>query len=181
MTELHSRQNRKKGQGYVKALRILTCIFAVLGPSAMIGSALVMTLIEGDWWFDLFLFFFAAMVMLSFAMYISLLTLLWELSRHVRSRAGDNLHDDTAFIKVIHRILTGVAMAGIITIIPFVLVFTDLLKGYFAWPHLACGGVLLVLYMTLGVYHAVTCVKEHRRAERQRLEEEKQAWEKYLN
>lgn len=180
MTDVRTQANRGKGQRWARALRILTCFFAILGPSAMIGTAWVMTLVEGDWWFNLFLFFLAAMVMLSFALYISLLTMLWELTRRVRNRTGYPLHDGTTFIKVIHRILTGVAMAGIITFIPFILVFTDLLKGYFAWPHFACGGILLVLYMTLGVYHAITCAKERRQAKKQRLEEEKQAREGYL-
>ena len=135
---------------------ILTIGFAIIVPVAMILTALILTLIEGDWWFDLFAVYLGAIAMIFFTFYLSLVALFWELIRNVCQK---NVFD-TIFIKVLHRILLGTAVAGIISFVPFVLIFFDILSGIFALPHFICGGILLLVYIVLGIYSLIFRIKK---------------------
>ena len=72
-------------------------------------------------------------------------------------------------------------MAGLGTAVFIPLILFDLLNGGFAIIHFAIGMLEASLYGTLGVYDVIRRIIRRRRAEGQRLEEERQAWEGYLN
>ena len=55
-----------------------------------------------------------------------------------------------------------------------------IVSGPIVLVHYAFGGVLLLLYAIYGIYILIRRIMNHRREERQRLKEEKQAWEGYL-
>ena len=135
--------------------RVLTICFAIIVPIAMILTALILTLIDGDWWFNLFAVYLGAIAMIFFTLYLSLGALFWESIRNVCQK---NVFD-TPFIKALHRILFGTAVAGIISFVPFVLIFFDVLNGMFALPHFVCGGVLLLVYLILGTYSLIFRIK----------------------
>ncbi len=149
----------KSGKIY-RALRALTVIFAVFAPVAMIGTAVALTLIEGDWWFNLFLVYLGAIAMLSLTVSLSLLTLLWELTRRARRKYGEDLRD-TSFTSLLHRILSITAVTGLLTAIFLPLVLFDLLNGGFAMIHLAVGIVEVTLYAVLGVYAVIQRIRHH--------------------
>ena len=132
--------------GLIAILRLLTTIFAILCPIAMIIAAVIVTLNEGDWWFNLFLVYLGAMVMIAGTLYLSLITLMREIAR-----LSDNKKSDTPTTKLIHRLLLGVSIAGIITFIPFIMIFLDILNGGFAILHFICAVVILLLYLVNGI------------------------------
>ena len=123
-------------------LRLITTVFVILGPIVMIGSAVIVTLNEGDWWFNLFLVYLSAMVMIAGTLYLSLFTLLREIAWRL-----DNSSDNTPTVKLLHHLLFGLSITGIITFIPFILIFLDILNGAFAILHFICALVILVLYL----------------------------------
>ena len=172
--------NPNQGGKACRVLRILTASFAVFGPVAAITAAAVTTLLEGDWWKGFFLACLAFYGLLLYTSYFSLLTVLWELTRRARRKYGEDI-GDTPFTTVLHRILGGVAMVGLGTVVFIPLILFDLLNGGFAMIHFVIGMLEASLYGTLGVYDVIRRIIRRRRAEGQRLEEEKQAWEGYLN
>lgn len=151
----------KEGGKICRALRALTVIFAVFVPVAMVGTAVALTLIEGDWWFNLFLLYLGAIAMLSSTVSLSLLTLLWELTRSARRKYGEELRD-TPFTRLIHRILSITAVAGLLTVAFLLLILFDLLNGGFAMVHLAVGIVEVILYAVLGVYAVIRRIRQRR-------------------
>ena len=177
MTHTHASPNQ--GGKSCRVLRILTASFAVFGPVAVITAAVVTTLLEGDWWKGFFLACLAVYALLLYTSYFSLLTVLWELTRRARRKNGEDT-GDTPFTTVLHHILGGAAMAGLLTVVFIPLILFDVLNGGFAIIHFAIGILEASLYAIFGVYAVIRRVIERRRAERQRLEEEKQAWEGYL-
>ena len=177
MTHTHASPNQ--GGKSCRVLRILTASFAVFGPVAVITAAVVTTLLEGDWWKGFFLACLAVYALLLYTSYFSLLTVLWELTRRARRKNGEDL-GDTPFTTALHRILGGAAMAGLGTAVFIPLILFDLVNGGFAMIHFAIGILEAVLYAIWGIYAAVRRTTQRRRAERQRLEEERQAWEGYL-
>lgn len=178
MTNTHASPNQ--GGKACRVLRILTAAFAVFGPVAAITAAAVTTLLEGDWWKGFFLACLAFYGLLLYTSYFSLLTVLWELTRRARRKNGEDT-GDTLFTTVLHRILGGAAVAGLGTAVCIPLILFDLLNGGFAIIHFAIGMLEASLYAALGVYAAIRRIIRRRRAERQRLEEERQAWEEYLS
>ena len=72
-------------------------------------------------------------------------------------------------------------MAGLGTAVCIPLILFDLLNGGFAIIHFAIGMLEASLYAALGIYAAIRRIIRRRRAEVQRLEEERQAWEGYLS
>jgi len=177
MTNTHASPNQ--GGKSCRVLRILTASFAVFGPVAVITAAAVTTLLEGDWWKGFFLACLAVYALLLYTSYFSLLTVLWELTRRARRKNGEDT-GDTPFTIVLHRILGGAAMAGLLTVVFIPLILFDLLNGGFAIIHFAIGILEASLYAILGACAVIRRIIRRRRAERQRLEEEKQAWEGYL-
>ena len=127
----------------LRALRVFKRLFAILVPVAAVVGAAVITLVEGDWWFNLFLAYLGAIVMLSFAGYASLLTLLGMLT-------SDGARGDMGFEWVLRRILFWIAIAGVLSAVPFALILLDVLHGAWALPHFICGGVLIVLHAVRG-------------------------------
>ena len=178
MTNTHASPNQG-GKSY-RVLRILTAAFAVFGPVAVITAAAVTTLLEGDWWKGFFLACLAFYGLLLYTIYFSLLTVLWELTRRARRKNGEDT-GDTPFTTVLHHILGGAAVAGLLTVVFIPLILFDLLNGGFAIIHFAIGMLEVSLYAALGVYAAIRRIIRRRRAEVQRLEEERQAWEGYLS
>lgn len=170
----------KKGKGLCRVLRILTVLFAVLGPVALIAAAVVTTLLETDWWLELFLVYLALYTLLGFTSYLGLLAILWELTRRARRKNGEDLRD-TRLTVILHRILQGAAVMGLATVVVIPLILFDYLNGGFAVIHFVIGGLMALLYAVLGVYTIIRRIIDYRRAEAQRLEEEKQAWEGYLS
>lgn len=126
-------------------------IFAILGPIVMIGTALILTLCEGDFWLPLFLVYLAGILMLSGTIYLAVLTLLWEWIRHIHNKARKDMCK-TPFMRWMHRLFIGTSIAGIITLIPFFLIFYDILNGSFAILHFLCSGTLVVLYLIFSIY-----------------------------
>ena len=171
--------NPHKGGRLCRALRILTASFAVFGPVAVITAAVVTTLLEGDWWKGVFLVCLAFYALLLYTSYFSLLTVLGELTRRARRKNGEDT-GDTPFTTALHRILGGAAMAGLLTVVFIPLILFDVLNGGFAMIHFAIGILEAFLYAILGACAVIRRIIRRRRAERQRLEEEKQAWEGYL-
>lgn len=171
---------KKPGTGASRALGVFTTVLAVLGPIAMVSSAIVITLMEGDWWFNLFLVYLGGIALLSFSLYVSIVTLLWELTRHARRKAGMDMKDTPVSV-ALHRILLPVSMAGVISVVTIPLVVTDLINGAFTWIHLACGGVLLVTLTVYGIHAIIRRRADRRRDEAERLAQEKQAWDEYLS
>lgn len=178
MTNTHASPHQ--GSKSYRILRILTASFAVFGPVAAITAAAVTTLLEGDWWKGFFLACLAFYGLLLYTSYFSLLTVLWELTRRARRKNGEDT-GDTPFTTVLHRILGGAAVAGLLTVVFIPLILFDLLNGGFAIIHFAIGMLEASLYAVLGVYAAIRRIIRRRRAEVQRLEEERQAWEGYLS
>ena len=131
-------------------LRHITTIFAILCPIAMICSAIVITLREGDWWLNLFAVNLAGILMIFGTIYLSLLTLMKEATRYI---GNENKRDfsDTPITKWIHRLLIGAAIAGVISFIPIFLILYGVLRGGVAIIHFICGGAIVVLYFTLGI------------------------------
>ena len=130
-------------------LRHITTIFAILCPIAMICSAIVITLREGDWWLNLFAANLAGILMIFGTIYLSLLTLMKEATRYIGNKKRD--FSDTPITKWIHRLLIGAAIAGVISFIPIFLILYDVVSGGFAIIHFICGGAIVVLYFTLGI------------------------------
>ena len=127
-----------------RALRAFGRWFAILSPVAAVVGAVVLTLVEGDWWFPLFLAYLAGIVMLSFTGYMILLTLLWVLLNGGKHSVG--------FGRVLHHALLWVAIAGVLTAVPFALILLDVLHGAWALPHFICGGVLMILHAVRGAF-----------------------------
>ena len=140
--------------------RIITITFAALGAVAMIGSAIIITLYEGDWWFNLFAVYFAAIVMIVGTPYLSLLTLMWEITRHIKNKIKIDFVD-VPIVKRLHRLLLGTSVAGILTFIPFFLIFLDILNGGFAIFHFVCAGIIVALYLFLGIHEIIRRIKLH--------------------
>ena len=132
-----------------KIFRLITTIFAILGPITMICSAIVITLCEGDWWFNLFAAYLAGILMIAGTLYLSLLALMSEITRHFAHEIKRNF-SGTPFTKWIHRLLTGCSIAGVLSYIPFIFILCDVLNGGFAIIHFICGGAIVVLYIALG-------------------------------
>ncbi|MBE6586055.1 MAG: hypothetical protein E7645_05960 [Ruminococcaceae bacterium] len=176
MTDVRTQANKEKGRNICTALRTLTVLYSVLGPVAM----LLVSAVTAGWDLNAFWFYLVLVEQMLGTVYLSLVTLLWELTRHVRRRAGEDLRD-TPFAKGCHLVFLVAAIAGLVTIVVIPLILADLAGGPVVLIHYAFGGVLLLLYVIFGVYTLVSRTVNHRRAERQRLEEEKQAWEGYLN
>jgi len=135
-------------------LRHITTIFAILCPIAMICSAIVITLREGDWWLNLFAANLAGILMIFGTIYLSLLTLMKEATRYIGNKNKRDF-SDTPITKWIHRLLIGAAIAGVISFIPIFLILCGVLRGGFAIIHFICGGAIVVsivvLYFTLGI------------------------------
>ena len=135
-------------------LRHITTIFAILCPIAMICSAIVITLREGDWWLNLFAVNLAGILMIFGTIYLSLLTLMKEATRYIGNKNKRDF-SDTPITKWIHRLLIGAAIAGVISFIPIFLILYGVLRGGFAIIHFICSGAIsgaiVVLYFTLGI------------------------------
>lgn len=131
-------------------LRHITTIFAILCPIAMICSAIVITLREGDWWLNLFAVNLAGILMIFGTIYLSLLTLMKEATRYIGNKNKRDF-SDTPITKWIHRLLIGAAIAGVISFIPIFLILYGVLRGGFAIIHFICGGAIVVLFFTLGI------------------------------
>lgn len=131
-------------------LRHITTIFAILCPMAMICSAIVITLCEGDWWLNLFAVNLAGILIIFGTIYLSLLTLMKEATRYIGNKNKRDF-SDTPITKWIHRLLTGAAIAGVISFIPIFLILSGVLSGGFAIIHFICGCAIVVLYFTLGI------------------------------
>ena len=86
-------------------LRLVTTIFSIFCPIAMICSAIVITLREGDWWLNLFAAYLAGILMIFGTIYLSLLTLMKEATRYIGNKKRD--FSDTPITKWIHRLLIG--------------------------------------------------------------------------
>jgi hypothetical protein len=177
MTNSHTQQ--KNGNRLCRTLRVLTTVFAILAPTAAVAAAAVTTLLENDWWSEMFLVYLALYTLLGFTSYFAVLTVLWELTRRARRKNGE-VSGDTPFTVTLSRILRGAAVAGLGTVVFIPLIFLDLLNGGFAMIHFAIGILEASLYAAWGIYTVVRRIIQRRRAEQQRLEEEKQAWEGYL-
>ncbi|MBP3666946.1 MAG: hypothetical protein J6K29_07835 [Clostridia bacterium] len=175
----NSAMHPKNGHKLGFLLRILTMFWAILGPVAVIAAAVVSTVLEGDWWSELFYMYLALYTLLGFTTYFSLLTILWEAARRTGRQAGEDLRD-TPFTAVLHRILRITAVAGLVTVAFILLIFFDLLNGGFAMIHFAIGILQVSLYAVCGIHAVIRRITDRRRAEKQRLAEEKQAWEGYL-
>ena len=171
--------NPHKGGRLCRILRILTVAFAILAPAATVAASAVSTLLENDWWSEMFLLYLALYILLGFTSYFALLTILRELTRRARRRSGEDLRD-TPFTGTLRLLLKITALAGLLTVTLIPLILFDLLNGGFALIHFAIGILEASLYAIFGVYAVIRRVIDRRRAERQRLEEEKQAWEGYL-
>lgn len=130
-------------------LRLVTTIFSIFCHIAMICSAIVITLREGDWWLNLFAAYLAGILMIFGTIYLSLLTLMKEATRYIGNKKRD--FSDTPITKWIHRLLIGAAIAGVISFIPIFLILYGVLSGGFAIIHFICGGAIVVLYFTLGI------------------------------
>ena len=143
-----------------KILRTITIVFAILGPLAMICSAVVITLLEEGWWFNLFAAFLAGILMMVGTLYLSFLTLMSEITRHIRSKVRSDL-SDTPITKWIHRLVMGVSIAGVVSYILILLIVYDILNGGFAIFHFACGGTIIVLYFVLGIHAVIHRKKTH--------------------
>ena len=137
------------------------------------------TLLENDWWSEMFLVYLALYTLLEFTSYFAVLTVLRELTRRARRRSGEDLRD-TPFTVTLRLLLKITALAGLLTVTLIPLILFDLLNGGFAMIHFAIGILEASLYAIFGVYAVIRRIIDRRRAERQRLEEERQAWEGYL-
>ena len=158
-----------------KALQVVTLAWAILGLAAILLTAAVW----GDWDLNAFYFYLIIVFQFSATVYLSVLAILWELSRRTRRRAGTDLRD-TPFTVMLHRLLLITAVAGLLTASFIPLILFDLLNGGFSLIHFAIGIMEAVLYATWGIYTVIRRILECRRTEQHRLEEEKQAWEGYL-
>ncbi len=131
-------------------LHHITTIFAILCPITMTCSAIVITLREGDWWFNLFAAYLAGILMIFGTLYLSLLTLMKETTRYIGNKVKRDF-SDAPITKWTHRLLIGASIAGVISYIPIFLILYDVLNGGFAIIHFICGGAIVVLYFTLGI------------------------------
>jgi hypothetical protein len=170
----------KSREALYAVFRAVSVAFTILGPVAMIGGAVVITLIESDWWFPLFLAFLGGITLIFFSLYVSLAVLLWELCRFFRRRAGLDM-GDTPVKLMMHRLFLPVSVAGVASGVLLLLIWLDLINGAFAWIHLACGGVLVLLLAVYGLYTVSRRRADRRRAETERLAREKQEWDSYLS
>ena len=148
MNNLYAQTKMKKAY---TVSRVITIIFAILGPVAMICSAIVITLHEGDWWFNLFAAYLAGILMLAGTLYLSLFTLISEATRYFKIKSDFLGTPITPITKWIHRLLTVCSVFGVISYIPFFLILCDVLDGGFAIIHFVCGVAIVVLYIALGI------------------------------
>ena len=65
----NSAMHPKNGHKLGFLLRILTMFWAILGPVAVIAAAVVSTVLEGDWWSELFYMYLALYTLLGFTTY----------------------------------------------------------------------------------------------------------------
>ena len=133
-----------------RSSRLSTIIFAILVPVATAVSAMIITLCEGDWWFNLFLFNLAGIGMIVGTLYLSFLTLMCEITQRIGNKVKARACD-TPFVRWIHRLLLGIAVAGIITFFLLLLIFFDILNGGLAILHFICAVVIGILYLILGI------------------------------
>ena len=175
MTNVRTQPNKEKGRNLCAALRALTVSFSVLGMIAI----LLVSAVTAGWDLNAFWFYLVLVLQVSVTLYISLLTLLMELNRYVRRKAGEDLRE-TRFAKGCHLLFLISAIAGLVTVVVIPLILADLVSGPVVLVHYAFGALLLLLYIIFGVYSFGRRIINRRRAEVQRLEEEKQAWEGYL-
>lgn len=175
MTTHQPPSNAPKGRTLCKALHTLTVAFAVLGLAVI----LLLSAVLADWDVNAFWFYLVLMIQSFGTVYLSLLTLLWMLTRHARRQNGESL-GDKPFDKGLSVTFLAAAIVGLLTVALIPLILADLLHGAFVLIHFACGGLLILLYLVYGIYTAVRRIIHHRRAKRERLAEEKQAWEGYL-
>ena len=172
----------QSGRGGIlySVFRVITVLFVILGPAAMIGGAVACTLVEGDWWFPLFLAFLGGIALFSLALYVSLAVLLWELCRYFRRRAGLDM-GDTPLKLVMHRVFLPISAAGVVSASVLIFIWKDLLPGVLVWIHLVCGVILILLLAVYGLYILSRRRAARRLAEAERLAQEKQEWDGYLS
>ena len=139
-----------------KVINLISNIFAVSAPAAMIGSAVIITLYEG-WWFNLFWVYVFAILMITGTLYLSVLTLMREIARNIGKKV--EIISDTPITKWLHRLLMGTSLAGVITFVLLFLILCDLLNGGFAILHFICGAITVVLYLILGINSALNSKK----------------------
>ena len=151
---MNGSDNLSKMQKIYTAFRIIKICFAVLVPIATAGAAAVITICEGDWWFGLFAAYLAGILMATATLYLSLLTLMAEATRRIKSKLCKS-NSATAAEKLVRRLLVIASATGVITFVPILLIFYDILDGGFALLHFTCGGIILILYITLGIYTAI--------------------------
>lgn len=116
----------------------------------MIGFALVLSLCDGCWTVDLFFALILLVAIFAFPIYLSVFTLLWEVTRDIRRRKGMN-RDDSFFANIIHGTLTAIAIVGCLTFFPYILSSSDPFYNVFGLLHQVCCVGIIVLYIFLGI------------------------------
>jgi hypothetical protein len=175
MTDTQCKPRTYKINGLATFLRVLTLVFAFLGFAVILLTAALL----GDWDSTAFGFFIVIILEVMGTLYLSVLTFLWELTRRIRRVAG-RLSVDKPFGRVLHSFLLWMAVGGSVSFALIPMSFSGSGLGVTILIHYAFGVVLTTLYLVLWVYTLVCRIMDHRRAEAQRLEEERQAWEGYL-
>lgn len=161
-------------------LRRLTILFALAGAVLMVLLAGQKTIHQAGSRSDLFWMYLALEGLFQGAAYLSLFTLLLVLTQRVRERENGAFQIDP-FVKGMRYLLVGVSLTSIATSVLVPLTLKGLLHGSAIMVYAAIGGLLVQLYVVLGVYTLITRIHAKRLTEYRRLAEEKMAWDTYLN
>jgi hypothetical protein len=114
--------------------------------------------------------------------YFSGITILWNLTRLVGYQTGMPMREGR-FERVIHVALLVAAAMGLVFLLQMIsLRETMFMVTAIMWlSYLAMGALQILLYASLGVRAILRRIGDRRRAEAERLEEERLAWEGYLS
>ena len=157
------------GRILCRALRILLIIYISLSLVAIFWSA--------SW--DLKNYIGAFVIFGS--PFLGGVTILWNLIRFVKYRTG-MLMREGRFERVAHEALLAVMVFGIpVFLLMLVMSGVSLGTHVIVWEtNTVLVGFQLLLFASLGIRAILRRIEDHRRAEAERLEEERLAWEGYL-
>lgn len=168
----------KTGRILCRILCVLTGIFILLGAVSILLAAVAKT----DRDLTDIGFYLTEVFVINSTIYFSGITFLWNLSRLVGYQTGMPMREGR-FERVIHVALLVAAAMGLV----FLLLMISLRETIFMataimWlSYLAMGALQILLFVSLGVRAILRRIGDRRRAEAERLEEERLAWEGYLS
>jgi hypothetical protein len=168
----------KTGRILCRILRVLTGVFILLGAVSILLAAAVKT----EWELTDLWFYLGEVFVNNGPIFLGGITILWNLTRLVGYQTGMPMREGR-FERVIHVALLVAAAMGLVFLLQMIsLRETMFMVTAIMWlSYLAMGALQILLYASLGVRAILRRIGDRRRAEAERLEEERLAWEGYLS